>query len=96
MGCVASIPAPPAANLAARMTTAPRLRALAPPSPAAAAVVVFALVMVAPQIFNDGDTYWHVAAGAWMLDHRQVLKTDIFSYSRFGAPWQTHDAISAI
>ncbi len=47
--------------------------------------------MYAPQILNDGDTYWHLAAGRWMLAHGQVLKTDVFSFTRFGAPWDAHE-----
>ena len=25
-----------------------------------------------PQIFNDADTWWHLAAGDWILAHRAV------------------------
>ncbi len=49
------------------------------------------VVLCAPQVLNDGDTYWHLAAGRWMLDHHQVLKTDVFSYTRWGAPWDAHE-----
>lgn len=27
----------------------------------------------------DPDTYWHLASGRWMIDHRAILRTDIFS-----------------
>jgi len=32
----------------------------------------------------SGDFHWHVVQGAWMLDHKAVLRTDPFSYSAFG------------
>jgi hypothetical protein len=35
------------------------------------------------------DTFWHRAAGVWMLDHRQVLNHDIFSYTAAGQHWAT-------
>jgi hypothetical protein len=28
---------------------------------------------------GDPDTYWHLASGRWMLEHREILRTDIFS-----------------
>lgn len=34
----------------------------------------------------SGDLHGHLAQGAWMLDHHQILRTDVFSYSAFGAP----------
>jgi hypothetical protein len=72
----------------------PHLKIVFPPRavwPLIGSLVVGLIVMYAPAILNDGDTYWHLAAGRWMLDHGQVLKTDIFSYTRFGAPWDAHE-----
>ena len=55
------------------------------------ALLAAALVMFAPQAMNDGDTLWHVTAGQWMLDHRQVIRTDPFSYTFAGRPWHAHE-----
>lgn len=44
-----------------------------------AALAVFAVTAFAPGVLNDGDTYWHIAAGQWMLAHHSVLSTDPFS-----------------
>jgi len=63
---------------------------------AVACAVAFADVMFSHAVFNDGDTYWHIAAGRWMLAHRQVLHRDIFSYTHFGQPWMTHEWFSEI
>lgn len=50
----------------------------------------------APQIFNDGDTYMHVAAGLRMLATHAVLTTDPFSFTFAGRPWQTHEWLSEV
>src|SRR5512146_2744339 len=62
----------------------------------AACAAAFAVVMFSPDVFNDGDTYWHIAAGRWMLEHRQVLHRDVFSYTHSGQPWMTHEWFSEI
>jgi hypothetical protein len=38
-------------------------------------------------LLGDGDTGWHVRTGEWILAHGQVPRTDMFSFSRPGAPW---------
>jgi len=58
--------------------------------------VVFAAMLLRTGVLNDGDTYWHLAAGRWMALHHQVLKTDIFSYSAAGAPWVSHEWLSEV
>ena len=63
---------------------------------AAAALVAFAVVLFAPQVLSDGDTYWHLAAGEWMLAHGQVLHRDVFSYTHAGQPWETHEWLSEV
>ncbi|MCX7598350.1 MAG: hypothetical protein N2512_05720, partial [Armatimonadetes bacterium] len=40
---------------------------------------------------GDPDVWWHLATGRWILEHRQVPKTDPFSYSAAGAPWIAHE-----
>lgn len=56
-----------------------------------AALAVVAVVLFAPQVLNDGDTFWHLAAGQWMLDHGRVLQRDVFSYTAAGQPWVAHE-----
>lgn len=46
------------------------------------------------EIFRDGDTSWHIAAGQWMIAHREVPYTDPFSYPAFGKPWMAHEWLS--
>ena len=61
-----------------------------------AALALLAVALFDPRLLNDGDTYWHLAAGSWMLDHGQVPHTDPFSYTRAGAPWQAHEWLSEV
>ncbi len=41
----------------------------------------------ARSLLGDGDTGWHIRTGQWILAHQQVPHTDMFSFSRPGAPW---------
>ncbi|CAN7468713.1 hypothetical protein LJR225_003195 [Phenylobacterium sp. LjRoot225] len=65
-------------------------------APALAGLLAFAFVLAAPQVLNDGDSWWHVAAGGWMLDHRRILHTDVFSYTFAGRPWHTHEWLAEL
>lgn len=62
----------------------------------AAALVALAVVLFAPQVLNDGDTYWHLATGQWMLDHGRVPHEDVFSFPHAGQPWVTHEWLSEL
>lgn len=61
-----------------------------------AALLALAALLFVPSVLNDGDTYWHLAAGQWMLDHGQVLQRDVFSFTHAGKPWDTHEWLSEI
>src|ERR1700761_3743549 len=56
----------------------------------------FAVAAFAPQLFNDGDTYWPISAGQWMLAHHAVLRADPFSYTLAGAAWNAQEWLSEI
>jgi hypothetical protein len=89
-------------GLAPAATAAGRGPAAAAPAVLPALVVLVpallaaAVVLFAPQAMNDGDTLWHVAAGQWMLDHRQVIRTDVFSYTFAGRPWHAHEWLGEV
>jgi len=36
----------------------------------------------------DTDTWWHLRAGEWILDHQQILRQDVLSFTMQGAPWE--------
>ncbi|MDE2182528.1 MAG: hypothetical protein KGJ78_05850 [Alphaproteobacteria bacterium] len=61
-----------------------------------AALAVFAVLLFAPAVLHDGDTYTHIAAGRWMLDNRAVLRIDPFSYTFAGHPWLTHEWLAEV
>ena len=53
--------------------------------PIAAAAVAF--TVAAGSSPADPDMYWHLASGRWMLDHREILRTDVFSTTIAGQPY---------
>lgn len=63
---------------------------------AAFALAVFAFTLWAPQVFNDSDTQWHVAAGRLMIARHAVLTADPFSWTMAGAPWFTQEWLSEV
>lgn len=53
--------------------------------PIGAAALAFSLAAgFAPA---DPDLYWHLASGRWMLEHREILRTDVFSSTIAGRPY---------
>jgi hypothetical protein len=50
----------------------------------------------ASQMLSDGDTYWHLAAGLWMLERGAFAHTDPFSHTLAGAPWTAHEWLAEI
>jgi hypothetical protein len=65
-------------------------------SPHAFALAMFAVCAFSPAIFNDGDTFTHIAAGEWMFAHHAVPHVDPLTYSFAGKPWTAHEWLSEI
>lgn len=61
-----------------------------------AAAIAFSVAAFAPQVLNDGDTFFHIAAGTRMLTDHAIPYRDPFSYSFAGAPWQAHEWLSEV
>ena len=55
-----------------------------------------ALLAFSPELFNDGDTYWHVAAGQLMIDTLRVPASDPFSWTFRGQPWTAHEWLAEV
>lgn len=51
------------------------------------ATTLLALYTMALRVSTDSDTWWHLRAGSWMLEHQQILTFDPFSLTRMGSPW---------
>lgn len=47
-------------------------------------------------VLADGDTYWHLAVGRWMLEHGVVPQSDPFSHSMPGVAWTAHEWLSEL
>jgi hypothetical protein len=52
-----------------------------------AAGVYALLIVLAPRLLADPDTYSHIALGRWILDHHAVPTADPFSLTMRGTPW---------
>jgi hypothetical protein len=48
------------------------------------------------RLLADPDTYLHIAAGRWMLDHLALPFADPFSHSMAGAAWLPHEWLAEI
>jgi len=51
-------------------------------------VFVYALLFIAgDRLLLDPDTQWQITVGQWILDHRAVPETDVYSFTMRGQPW---------
>ncbi|MES3002700.1 MAG: hypothetical protein V4787_18565 [Pseudomonadota bacterium] len=48
------------------------------------------------ELLLDGDTYWHVTTGQWVLRHGSVPDVDPFSHTMPGIPWTAHEWLSDV
>ena len=46
-----------------------------------------ALLLAGNRLLIDPDTLWQITVGQWILDHRAVPHTDIYSFTMRGQPW---------
>jgi hypothetical protein len=53
-----------------------------------AAIAFVGVAAMAVRVSADGDTFWHLRAGEWIVEHRQALDADPFSLTRNGQPWE--------
>jgi hypothetical protein len=51
-------------------------------------VFIYALLLLAGnRLLMDPDTLWQITVGQWILDHRAVPETDVYSFTMRGQPW---------
>src|ERR1700739_4435682 len=51
-------------------------------------VGIYVLFLLAGnRLLIDPDTLWQITVGQWILDHRALPETDVFSFTRQGKPW---------
>jgi len=71
-------------DAAARLTPATARVSL----PLWVAAAIYALLLaLGGMLLNDPDTYWHIAVGEWIIEHRAFPHVDMFSATVAGAPW---------
>jgi hypothetical protein len=61
-----------------------------------AAIAFLGVAAMATRASADSDTFWHLRAGSWILEQRQVLMTDPFSLTRSGQSWEYPGWLSEI
>jgi len=59
-------------------------------------VAVFALFLFAPRVLADGDTFWHIRAGEWILSNGRVPHEDPFAYTTQGLTWVPHEWLAEV
>ena len=53
-------------------------------------LIVYAVILsTGKRLLIDPDTFWQVAVGQWMVDHRTVPVTDVYSFTMQGQPWMS-------
>src|SRR5579864_1100513 len=57
---------------------------------ASSALLALALAWSLHPLVHD-DLFWHLRTGEWIAAHRRVPLADLFSYTRLGARWITHE-----
>lgn len=45
---------------------------------------------------QDADTYWQIVVGQSIIDHRALPHTDIYSFTRLGAPWMSSSWLAQV
>jgi hypothetical protein len=51
-------------------------------------ITFLAVFAMAAAFAVDTDTWWHLRAGEWMVENRQILQVYLFSHTRYGEPWR--------
>ncbi len=65
-------------------------------APWLAAIAMLALALFSPGLLSDGDTFWHLATGEWIIGHGAVPHSDPFSLTHAGADWTAHEWLAEV
>jgi hypothetical protein len=53
-------------------------------------IFIYALFLLAGnRLLIDPDTMWQITVGQWIVDHRAVPETDVYSFTMRGQPWMS-------
>ncbi len=70
-------------------------RGLSAPAIVATLAVLVATLFL-PQVLNDGDTWWHLKLGDWIIRHLAVPHVGVFSFTHAASPWQADEWLSEV
>lgn len=59
-------------------------------------ILGYLIWIVAASSGTGDDTYWHVRVGEWIVVHKSVPGTGIFSYAAADFPWVSHEWLAAV
>jgi hypothetical protein len=59
-------------------------------------IFVLGLFVLAARGVQDPDFWWHLRTGQYIVQTRSVPHRDLFSYTRAGDPWITHEWLSEV
>jgi hypothetical protein len=48
------------------------------------------------RMLADGNTGWHIRTGEWILEHKQFVYQDMFSFTKPGEPWFAWEWLSDV
>ena len=51
------------------------------------AITFICLLAMATRVAVDSDTWWHLRAGAWMVEHGRPLTQEVFTHTAAGRPY---------
>lgn len=58
-------------------------------------LIIMGILLLIIKLFHGGigdpDTWWHLAAGQYIVENGTIPKQDIFSWTLAGQPWITHE-----
>lgn len=79
--------ATPSSESSARLNRGFRFDPLQVSSGLLAAVAISYALLAGLHTLQDFDLGWQMATGRWVVQHRHVFSTDVFSYTAAGQPW---------
>lgn len=62
--------------------------------PLGVAAAAFTIAVGLPA--SDPDMWWHLASGRWMVEHRDVLRVDVFSATVTGTPYALGESLGEV
>ena len=58
--------------------------------------VYFFVLATGNNLLRDSDIFWQIEVGRWIVDHRAVPVTDVYSFTMKGAPWMSSSWLAQV